>query len=174
MEEKKLTYGQAKKILEDKVTKDNVSDDIYNAIKILLEETPKEIKRAAKNGWTKGYLEAEKEKDKLINKMEAHYQKIEECIINTLDERINISLHNYAFGENNIQNIANPTEIKHNEYFKNVNEGKLFAFKDAKYYVEQAFCGNLKKVNDEIELAKLIEYNQLDSEKEKGNELLLR
>lgn len=64
-----MSFADAILILNTRITKADVSEDVYVAIKSLLKELPTEFEKAKNNGYIKGYIAAEKEKDKLIEKL---------------------------------------------------------------------------------------------------------
>ena len=72
--DKEMSFSDAVLVLQHRVTEKDVTEDVYVAIQSLLKELPNELKKAKECGYTKGYLAAEKEKDKTINKIVENYE----------------------------------------------------------------------------------------------------
>ena len=87
-----------------------------------------------------------------IKEIKDLHKKEQDTILDAIHTRASIASMEYTLGEYNHDNeIGNKIA---EEYRKDMNEGKCFAYGDCKFYVEQTFNGNYKVVEEELEIAK--------------------
>ena len=88
----------------------------------------------------------------LLQDVQDIHKKEKSTILDAIQEKASIASMEYTLGEYNYDNeIGNK---KAEEYRKDMNEGKCFAYGDCRFYVEQTFDGNYKVVKEELEIAK--------------------